>query len=73
MPASDFGSVVGYWLSGLIAAGTSGERMHVPHVVEPATYAFSVAVFAVATLASALLVRRGVDHLDLIGVLKARE
>lgn len=71
--AIPLGGVVGYWLSGLIATGTSGERMHVPHVVEPSTYAFSVAVFAVATLASALVVRRGVDHLDLIGVLKARE
>jgi putative ABC transport system permease protein len=67
------GGVIGYWLSGVIAAGSSGERMHIPHVVEPSTYAFSMAVFAAATLASALVVRRGVDHLDLIGVLKARE
>lgn len=71
--AVPIGLAVGYWLSGVIAAGTSGARMHVPHVVEPATYAFSVAVFGVAALVSALVVRRGVDRLDLIGVLKARE
>lgn len=71
--AVPIGLVVGWWLSGVIAAGTSGERMHVPHVVEPAPYAFSVAVFAIATLASALVVRRGVDRLDLVGVLKTRE
>jgi putative ABC transport system permease protein len=71
--AVPIGLAVGWWLSGVIAAGTSGARMHVPHVVEPATYAFSVAVFSVAALASALVVRRGVDRLDLIGVLKARE
>lgn len=67
------GLVLGWWLSGVIAAGTSGSRMHVPHVVEPATYSFAVAVFAIATIASLLIVRRGVNHLDLIGVLKARE
>lgn len=71
--AVPIGLSLGWWLSGVVAAGTSGERMHVPHVVEPATYAFSVAVFAIATVASALLVRRGIDRLDLIGVLKARE
>ena len=71
--AVPIGLAVGWWLSGVIAAGTSGARMHVPHVVEPATYGVAVAVFAVAALASALVVRRGVDRLDLIGVLKARE
>lgn len=71
--AVPIGLALGWSLSGVVAAGTSGERMHVPHVVEPGTYAFSVAVFAIATIASALVVRRGVDRLDLIGVLKARE
>lgn len=71
--AVPIGLALGWWLSGVVAAGTSGDRMHVPHIVELATYGFSIAVFAIATLASALVVRRGVDRLDLIGVLKARE
>lgn len=71
--AVPLGLVVGWWLSGVVAAGTSGQRVHVPHVVAPGTYAFSILVFAIATIASALLVRRGIDRLDLIRVLKARE
>jgi putative ABC transport system permease protein len=71
--AVPLGSSLGYWLSGVIAAGASGERMHLPHVVEPSTYAFSIAVFAIAALASALVVRRGVDGLALVDVLKARD
>lgn len=71
--AVPIGLALGWWLSGILAAGTSGQRMHVPHVVELATYGFSIAVFFIATIASALIVRRGVDRLDLIGALKARE
>jgi putative ABC transport system permease protein len=71
--AVPIGLAAGWWLAGVIAAGTSSARMHVPHVVEPPTYAFAIAVFAIATLASALVVRRGVDRLDLVGALKARE
>jgi putative ABC transport system permease protein len=51
----------------------TAERMHVPHVVSLSTYAFAVVVFGVAAIASALVVRRGLDRLDLVGVLKARE
>ena len=44
-----------------------------PVVVEPDTYAFALVVFAIATVASALIVRRRLDHLDLVEVLTARE
>ena len=42
-------------------------------VVEPGTYAVAAGTAIVAALASALLVRRRLDRLDLIGVLKSRE
>lgn len=41
--------------------------------VEPATYLLAAAVGLLATAASALWVRRSVERLDLIGVLKTRE
>jgi putative ABC transport system permease protein len=44
-----------------------------PVIISAKTYAFAVAVTVGAALASALAVRRRVDHLDLIGVLKSRE
>ena len=42
-------------------------------VVAPRTYALAAAVAVLAAAASALWVRRSLDHLDLIGVLKTRE
>lgn len=73
IPAIPFGTALGYLLSGLVMRAMSGERMHVPLVVEPASYALAIAVFVVAALVSALVVRRGLDRLDLLATLKARE
>jgi putative ABC transport system permease protein len=42
-------------------------------VVEPRTYVLAAAVAVVAGAISALWVRRSLDRLDLIGVLKTRE
>jgi putative ABC transport system permease protein len=42
-------------------------------VVAPRTYALAVAVTLIGAAASALWVRRKLDHLDLVSVLKARE
>jgi len=45
----------------------------VPFVIENATYAKASLVVLAATVASALIVRRRVDRLDLIAVLKTRD
>jgi putative ABC transport system permease protein len=45
----------------------------IPFVVAPATYGFSVTIVLVAAVISGLVVRRRLDHLDLIAVLKTRE
>jgi putative ABC transport system permease protein len=42
-------------------------------VVDRSTFAFAVTVVLTATLASALLVRRQLDRLDLVAVLKTKE
>jgi putative ABC transport system permease protein len=72
-PAVPMGLVLGAWLSRLIAAAMTADRMHVPHVVDGSTYVLAILVFGAAALASALVVRRGIDRLDLVAVLKARE
>lgn len=72
-PAIPLGLATGYWLSGLLVASMTGERMHMPHVVTGSTYTFAIVVFSIAAAASALVVRRGLDRLDLIEALKARE
>ncbi|NNK07835.1 MAG: hypothetical protein HKP46_05575, partial [Myxococcales bacterium] len=49
------------------------EIFRIPFIISDQTYAFSVAVVLASGVASALLVRRKLDRLDLIGVLKTRE
>jgi putative ABC transport system permease protein len=60
-------------LCGYIATSIGNEMYRVPLVLEPATYAFAALVVLVAAAVSALLVRRRLDKLDLIEVLKTRE
>jgi putative ABC transport system permease protein len=72
-PAIPLGMVLGYLLTGAVAASMTGSRMHVPVVVSLSSYAFAVVVFAASALVSALVVRRRIDRLDLVEVLKARE
>jgi putative ABC transport system permease protein len=49
------------------------EMFRIPVVVEPATYAWSAIVVLAAGATSALIVRRRIDRLDLVSVLKTRE
>ncbi|WP_224371842.1 ABC transporter permease [Hyalangium versicolor] len=72
--ALPLGLVLGRGLT-LVVAGTAvdTELFRLPAIIDPRTYAFAVLVVLVAGVVSALLVRRRLDHLDLIGVLKTRE
>ena len=71
------GLPVGLVLGRLFASGTlrglETETLRLPLVIHPSTYAFAVAVIIVAASLSGLVVRRKLDKLDLIGVLKARD
>jgi len=57
----------------LIASWADPELFRMPFMISNQTYAFAVAVVLASGIASALLVRRKLDRLDLIGVLKTRE
>ena len=67
------GLYLGYALCGYIALSLENDLYRVPLVLEPDTYAFSALVILAAATASGLLVRRQLDHLDLIEVLKTKE
>jgi putative ABC transport system permease protein len=73
LPALPIGCALGYLLTGAVAASASGTRFHMPWLVSAQTYGFALLIFAIAATASALIVRRRLDHLDLLAVLKARE
>ncbi|TVQ55545.1 MAG: ABC transporter permease [Phycisphaerales bacterium] len=64
------GLFIGYWFSVLAVLAMDTEDLRMPMVIEPATYATAAATVLVATIASVLFVRRGIDRLDLVAVLK---
>jgi putative ABC transport system permease protein len=49
------------------------ESFQVPVVIEPASYAIAALVVIAAAAASAFVVRRRIDTLDLVAVLKTRD
>lgn len=57
----------------LIARFHSNESFQIPAVIEPRTYLIAASVVLAAALASAYIVRRRVDQLDLVAALKTRE
>lgn len=71
-----FALPLGMWLgtlmSGAMLSGDS-ETFRLSAVVNSRTYAFAAVVTIITALVSGLLVRRKLDNLDLIGVLKTRE
>ena len=67
------GLVIGYGMASAVARTMDTELYRVPMVVSPRTYAFAATVVVVAAVLSGLVVRRKLDHLDLIAVLKSRD
>jgi putative ABC transport system permease protein len=71
--AIPIGMVLGYGFAGLLVAAFNTELYRFPLVVTPRTYAYAAAAVLVAATLSGLVVRRRLDHLDLVAVLKTRE
>jgi putative ABC transport system permease protein len=51
----------------------ASDSIDFPVVIEPSTYASAALIVLAAGVVSALLVRRQIDRLDLVSVLKVRE
>jgi putative ABC transport system permease protein len=71
--ALPLGCMAGLGLTELIAWLLDTELFRMPVVIRPATYGYAVLLTIAATAVSAALVRRRIDRLDLIRVLKTRE
>jgi putative ABC transport system permease protein len=67
------GMWLGYQASRGLATLFETEMFRIPVMVAPATYAWSAIVVLASGIASALIVRRRIDRLDLVGALKTRE
>jgi putative ABC transport system permease protein len=68
-----FGLVLGNWFARILTWFFDQEVFRFPFVIANSTYGLAAATVLAASVASALLVRRKLDHLDLIAVLKSRE
>jgi putative ABC transport system permease protein len=71
--ALPLGMVLGYGLVYLIADLTQSDQFYFPVVVQPRTYALAGTAVLAAGVASALVVRRRIDRLDMVAALKTRE
>lgn len=71
--AVPIGLVIGTWMAEAMMASVDPETYRFAVVISAQTYAFAAAVTLASGLFSALLVRRQLDKLDLVGVLKTRE
>jgi putative ABC transport system permease protein len=71
--AIPWGLVCGYGLVVLTAHGYETELFRIPVVIYRSTYGLAVVAVLIAAFVSGLVVRRRLDRLDLVAVLKARE
>ncbi len=71
--AIPFGCMMGYGFAVILSQSLSTDLYRFPLVIHPASYGFAAFVITVAAIGSGLIIRRNLDHLDLVAVLKTRE
>jgi putative ABC transport system permease protein len=71
--ALPLGALLGWGLAALMMQLMASDAIDFPVVIESSTYASAALIVMAAGVASALLVRRQIDRLDLVAVLKVRE
>lgn len=68
---------LGWWigraLAAYMAAAVQTDIFRIPLILTPGTYAFASLIVLVSAVMSGLIVRRKLDHLDLVEVLKTKE
>lgn len=73
LTALPLGAALGAGLAWSLAQAVSSELFRLPFVIDAGTFGYAASVIIVVTAASALLVRRQLDRMDLVGVLKSRD
>jgi putative ABC transport system permease protein len=67
------GAGLGAVLAFFLAQAMSSDLFRLPFVINASTFGYAAIVVIVVTAASGLLVRRQLDRMDLVSVLKSRE
>lgn len=73
LAALPLGYAIGYAFALLMVQGFESEMFRIPLVISPETLAFASGVTIAASVISGLIVRRRIDHMDLVSVLKQKE
>ena len=73
LAALPLGAALGTGLAWALAQAMSSELFRLPFVIHAATFGYAALVVILVTAVSALLVRRQLDRMDLVGVLKSRD
>lgn len=73
LAAQPIGWLIGFGLAWSIVTGFETDLFRIPLIINTSTYAWASLIVLAASLISAMIVRRRVDALDLIQVLKTRE
>jgi putative ABC transport system permease protein len=71
--ALPLGMLLGWLLCGFFVQTWQTDLFRIPLVLELRTYSYATLVVLVCSMVSGWIVRRRIDHLDLVGVLKTRE
>jgi len=71
--AQPVGWAIGIWISSAMVNSFTSDLYSIPLVLSPATFAQASLIVLAAALGSVLLVRRRIDRLDLVAVMKTRE
>lgn len=71
--ALPLGWALGYAMAAGVSASIQTELYRIPFVISPATFGYATGATLVAALLSGWIVRRRLDRMDLIEVLKTRE
>ncbi|WP_157016681.1 ABC transporter permease [Mesorhizobium xinjiangense] len=71
--AQPLGWLLGYLLSWSVVRGFESDLFRVPFVINRSTFAIASLIVVTVAAISALIVRRRIDRLDLVRVLKTRE
>jgi len=71
--AQPLGWLMGAWIASAMASSFASDLYAIPLVLEPSSFASASLVVLAASLASVLLVRRRIDKMDLVAVMKTRE
>lgn len=73
LAALPVGSVIGYYLSQLIAKGFSTDIYQIPAVFSPESYAIAGLAVLLATGISGYLIKFDIDRVDLVAALKSKQ